>query len=73
LNQKPIPPGNTSKYDFTFKQNDTFMYHPYTDEMVQIAFGMEGFFNIHPRNGDDPPIDRDFAIFVHEWRVPIGA
>jgi hypothetical protein len=73
LTQKAIPPGETYKYEFTLKQNGTFMYHPHTDEMVQIALGMEGFFIIHPRNGEDPPIDRDFAIFLHEWRIPMGA
>lgn len=73
LNQRAIPPGETFKYEFTLKQNGTFMYHPHADEMIQIALGMEGFFIIHPRDGDDPPIDRDFAIFLHEWRIPMGA
>lgn len=73
LNQKPIQPGETFKYEFTLKQNGTFMYHPHTDEMFQIAMGMEGFFIIHPEEGDDPQIDRDFAIFLHEWRIPLGA
>ncbi len=73
LNQRAIPPGETFKYEFTLKQNGTFMYHSHSDEMVQIGLGMEGFFIIHPRDGDNPPIDRDFAIFLHEWRVPMGA
>jgi manganese oxidase len=73
LTQKAILPGETFKYEFTLKQNGTFMYHPHTDEMFQIAMGMEGFFIIHPKDGDDPPIDRDFAIFLHEWRIPMGA
>lgn len=73
LTQKSIPPGDTFKYEFTLKQNGTFMYHPHSDEMVQIALGMMGFFIIHPKNVEDPPIDRDFAIFLHEWRIPIGA
>ncbi len=73
LNQKAIQPGQTFKYEFTLKQNGTFMYHPHSDEMFQIALGMEGFFIIHPKGGDDPKIDRDFAIFLHEWRVPMGA
>lgn len=73
LNQKAIQPGDTFKYEFTLKQNGTFMYHPHADEIVQIALGMMGFFVIHPKNGDDPPIDRDFAIFLHEWRIPMGA
>src|SRR5476651_2420429 len=73
LNQKSIQPGETFKYEFTLKQNGTFMYHPHSDEMFQIALGMEGFFIIHPKDGDNPPVDRDFAIFLHEWRIPMGA
>lgn len=73
LNQKGILPGETFKYEFTLKQNGTFTYHPHADEMIQIAMGMEGFFIIHPRDGEDPPVDRDFAIFLHEWRIPMGA
>lgn len=73
LNQKSIQPGQTFKYEFTLKQNGTYMYHPHSDEMFQIALGMEGFFIIHPKDGDNPSIDRDFAIFLHEWRIPMGA
>lgn len=73
LNQKSIQPGETFKYEFTLRQNGTFMYHPHSDEMFQIALGMEGFFIIHPKDGDNPPVDRDFAIFLHEWHIPMGA
>lgn len=73
LNQPPIQPGQTYKYEFVLKQNGTFMYHPHFDEMTQIALGMMGFFIIHPKEGDNPPIDRDFALFLHEWRIPMGA
>lgn len=73
LTQKSIRPGETFKYEFTLKQNGTFMYHSHCDEMVQVALGMMGFFIIHPKNGEEIPIDRDFAIFLHEWCVPVGA
>lgn len=73
LTQRAIPPGDTFKYEFTLKQNGTFMYHPHSDEMVQIALGMMGFFIIHPKEKEDPYIDRDFALFLHEWRIPMGA
>lgn len=73
LNQRDIPPGDTFKYEFALVQNGTFMYHPHADEMTQIALGMEGFFIIHPKDGDNPAVDRDFAIFLHEWRIPMGA
>lgn len=74
LTQRTIPPGETFIYEFTLKQSGTFMYHPHSDEIVQIALGMMGFFIIHPKNKEvEPIIDRDFAIFLHEWQIPIGA
>jgi len=73
LTQKAIPPGDTFKYEFLLKQNGTFMYHPHSDEVVQIALGMMGFFIIHPKEKEEPHVDRDFAIFLHEWRIPMGA
>lgn len=72
LNQRGILPGETFKYEFTLKQNGTFMYHPHADEMTQVAMGMEGFFIIHPREEEIPRIDRDYALFLHEWKIPIG-
>jgi len=33
-----------------------------TAEPVQIAFGMQGFFIIHPRDASVRLVDRDFAI-----------
>jgi hypothetical protein len=47
------------------------MYQPHSDEMVQMALGMMGFFIIHPHAPED--IDRDFAIMLHEWFVEPGA
>jgi len=73
LTQKPIPPGETYAYEFALKQHGTFMYHPHSDEMIQIAMGMEGFFIVHPPKPEDPPVDRDFAIFLHEWFVEPGS
>lgn len=72
LNQKPIAPGETFKYEFELRQWGTQMYHPHFDEMTQMALGLMGFFIIHPRERDDPPIDRDFGIFLMEWRVDAG-
>src|SRR5829696_5147382 len=44
LNQKPIAPGETFRYEFTCQQNGTFMYHSHFDEMTQMALGMVGMF-----------------------------
>lgn len=73
LTQKAISPGETFKYEFTLKQNGTYMYHPHADEVFQIALGMMGFFIIHPKDKEDQPVDRDFAIFLHEWQIPLGS
>jgi hypothetical protein len=71
LNQPKILPGETWAYEFTLKQHGTQMYHPHANETVQMAMGMMGFFIIHPRQREN--VDRDFAVFLHEWAVPPGA
>lgn len=74
LNQRSIAPGETFKYEWTFKQSGTFMYHSHHDEMTQMAMGMMGMIVVHPRN---PPagyrVDRDFVIMLSEWKVVPGA
>ncbi|MDB5319219.1 MAG: multicopper oxidase [Phycisphaerales bacterium] len=72
LNQKPIQPGETFKYEFTLRQHGTHMYHPHFDEMTQMGLGMMGMFVIHPRNPKEPRPDRDFAIMLSEWRIDPG-
>jgi FtsP/CotA-like multicopper oxidase with cupredoxin domain len=73
LTQKPIANGETFKYEFTFRQHGTFMYHPHHDEMTQMAMGMMGMIVVHPRR--PPPeyrVDRDFVLLLSEWRVKPG-
>lgn len=72
LNQKPIAPGETFKYEFTLRQHGTHMYHPHFDEMTQMGLGLMGLFIIHPRTPPDPRIDRDFAIMLTEWFIKPG-
>jgi len=73
LNQHPIPPGQTFRYEFTFQHPGTFMYHPHWDEMTQMAMGMMGMLIVHPRRPTGRQPDRDFAIMLSEWGIPIGA
>lgn len=73
LTQPGIEPGETWVYEFTIPdQHGTFMYHPHADEMTQMAFGMMGFFIVHPREAAKNPVDRDFAIMLHNWAVEPG-
>lgn len=72
LTQPHIGPGETWVYEFTLRQNGTFMYHPHADEMVQLAVGMMGLFVVHPKHSPTPTIDRDFAIMLHEWAIHPG-
>src|ERR1700682_3779890 len=72
LNQPHIQPGETYAYEFTLKQHGTQLYHPHSDEMVQMALGMMGFFIVHPRAAEQPRVDRDFAIVLHEWSIAPG-
>lgn len=71
LNQRPIEPGQTVKYEWTVRQHGTQMYHPHFDEMVQQAMGMMGFLIFHPRR-PARRIDRDYAIFLNEWAIKPG-
>jgi FtsP/CotA-like multicopper oxidase with cupredoxin domain len=73
LTQPHIQPGETFVYEFTLRQHGTQMYHPHSDEMLQMAMGMMGFFIIHPKDSKAARVDRDFAIFLHEWFSPPGA
>jgi len=72
LNQPHIDPGETYVYELTLRQHGTHMYHPHSDEMVQMAMGMMGFFIVHPKKPETPKIDRDFAIFLAEWFIAPG-
>ncbi|MFO0842289.1 MAG: copper oxidase [Gemmataceae bacterium] len=72
LNQKPIPPGKTFRYEFTLRQHGTHMYHSHFDEMVQIGIGTVGTFVIHPRKPREPKVERDFALMLAEWRIDPG-
>jgi FtsP/CotA-like multicopper oxidase with cupredoxin domain len=73
LNQKPIQPGETFKYEFTLKRHGTFMYHPHHDEMTQMQLGMMGLFIIHPRNPSGQAPNRDYAFLLNEWKIEVGA
>jgi FtsP/CotA-like multicopper oxidase with cupredoxin domain len=75
LTQAAIQPGETWAYEFTLRQAGSHMYHPHADEMVQMALGMMGFFIIHPRDSsgeNGPPVDRDYAILLHNWALHPG-
>ncbi len=72
LSQPHIQPGETFLYEFTLRQHGTHMYHPHADEMVQMAVGMMGLFIIHSRDGEPEPIDRDYAILLHNWALHPG-
>lgn len=73
LNQRPIEPGETFKYEFTVKQHGTFMYHSHHDEMTQMAMGLMGMMVFHPRNPSTGyRVDRDFVIMLSEWDIKPG-
>ena len=79
LNQPHIPPGKTFVYEFTARRPGTFMYHPHSDEMVQMAMGMMGLWITHPKiakGGRHPLIDsvqRDYAFLLSAYAVEPGA
>lgn len=72
LTQPHIPTGKTMVYEFTVRQNGTFMYHPHSDEMVQMAMGMMGLFISHPKDPSERRVDRDYAFLLMSWDIEPG-
>lgn len=72
LTQPSIKPGETWVYEFPLLQHGTHMYHPHADEMIQMAMGMMGMFIIHPRTPENNPVDRDYALLLHNWAIHPG-
>ena len=72
LTQPHIPVGETFAYEFTLTQHGTFMYHSHSDEMLQMALGMMGFFIVHPRDPEFRPVDRDYAFMLMSWDINPG-
>ncbi len=75
LNQPHIPPGKTFVYEFVARRPGTFMYHPHSDEMVQMAMGMMGLWITHPkaRHPLIADVQRDYAFLLSAFAVEPGA
>jgi manganese oxidase len=72
LTQPHIEPGKTFVYEFEIGSSGTFMYHPHSDEMVQMAMGMMGMFIVHPRDRNFRPVDRDFVFMMSAYAIDPG-
>ena len=74
LTQRPILPGETFRYEWTFRQHGTLMYHSHHDEMTQMALGLMGMIVVHPRKPTaEDKVDRDFVLLLSEWALKPGA
>jgi FtsP/CotA-like multicopper oxidase with cupredoxin domain len=72
LTQPHIKPGKTFVYEFALNRSGTFMYHPHSDEMVQMAMGMMGMFVVHPRDAKFRRVDRDFVFIMSAYLIDPG-
>ncbi|HTH41060.1 MAG TPA: copper oxidase [Rhodocyclaceae bacterium] len=75
LTQPAILPGKTFVYEFIAKRPGTFMYHPHSDDMTQMAMGMMGLWITHPK-GNNPHIarvDRDFCFLLNAYDIEPGS
>ena len=48
------------------------MYHPHSDEMVQMALGHDGLLVIRLKAPIEPKVDRHFLVMLHEWFIEPG-
>lgn len=72
LTQPHIPSGKTYVYEFELKSSGSFMYHPHSDEMVQMAMGMMGMVVVHPRDPKLYRVDRDFVLIMSAYQIDPG-
>jgi FtsP/CotA-like multicopper oxidase with cupredoxin domain len=72
LTQPHIDPDKTFVYEFELKRSGSFMYHPHSDEMVQMAMGMMGMFVVHPRDPKLHRVDRDFVFVMSSYLIDPG-
>ncbi|CEJ14114.1 Copper resistance protein A precursor [bacterium YEK0313] len=72
LTQPHIPAGKTFVYEFQLQKSGTFMYHPHSDEMVQMGMGMMGFFVVHPRDPALHRVDRDYVFLLANFDIEPG-
>jgi FtsP/CotA-like multicopper oxidase with cupredoxin domain len=72
LTQPHIKPGKTFVHEFQLIKSGTFMYHPHSDEMVQMAMGMMGMFIVHPRDPKFRRVDRDFVFVMSTYLIDPG-
>ncbi|MDA0238174.1 MAG: copper oxidase [Proteobacteria bacterium] len=75
LTQKAIEPGKTFVYEFMAKRPGTFMYHPHSDEMTQMAMGMMGSWVTHPKQTNPliTSVDRDFCFLLNAYDIEPGS
>ncbi|REK17286.1 MAG: copper oxidase [Planctomycetota bacterium] len=67
LVQDPIMPGDSFAYEYDLHQAGTFFYHSHMP--MQEAFGMAGFFIIHPAATWEPRVDRDFGLMFQNFQI----
>ncbi|KQV37807.1 multicopper oxidase family protein [Massilia sp. Root335] len=72
LVQPAIAPGKTFVYEFVARHAGTFMYHPHSDEMTQMAMGMMGFWVTHPKDPRRQAVDRDFVFLLNAYDIAPG-
>ena len=72
LVQPAIAPGKTFVYEFVARYAGTFMYHPHSDEMTQMAMGMMGFWVTHPKDPRRQAVDRDFVFLLNAYDIAPG-
>jgi FtsP/CotA-like multicopper oxidase with cupredoxin domain len=72
VTQPHIKPGKTFVYEFEMKKSGTFMYHPHSDEMVQMGMGMMGMIVVHPRDPKFMRVDRDFVFIMSSYLIDPG-
>ena len=67
LTQPTVRPGETFRYAFDVPHAGTYWYHAHHRSWEQVARGLYGPLIVEER--DPPPVDRDIAVVLDDWRL----
>jgi FtsP/CotA-like multicopper oxidase with cupredoxin domain len=65
--QNPIPPGESFRYEFTFKDAGLYWYHPHMRSDLQVQKGLHGVIRVRAAN--EPKADNEHVLMLDDVRL----
>jgi len=65
--QSPIAPGESFRYEFTFKDAGLYWYHPHMRSDMQVQKGLHGVIRVRAAN--EPQVDHEHVLMLDDVRL----